>query len=117
MLRTLRHEYLEEENGDMNARVSPASQKGAQAPPIINFRNLITGKLGAILLQLVGTVLLPLLVFAAFQEQVWRQPPVCDENLLFGLHNYLFNSPVFLKLQRYYTVHWCDKASSGSIPA
>jgi hypothetical protein len=87
MLRILRQEYLEEENGDMNACVSPASQKGAQAPPAISIRNLKTDKLGATLLQLVGTVILPLLVFAAFQEQVWRQPPVCDENLLFGLSN------------------------------
>jgi hypothetical protein len=39
----------------MNARVSPASQKGAQAPPIISIRNLKTDKLGATLLQLVGT--------------------------------------------------------------
>jgi hypothetical protein len=39
----------------MNASVSPASQKGAQAPPIISIRNLKTDKLGATLLQLVGT--------------------------------------------------------------
>jgi hypothetical protein len=55
MLLILQQEYLEEENGDMNARVSPASQKGAQAPPFISIRDLKTDKLGATLLQLVGT--------------------------------------------------------------
>ncbi len=39
----------------MNASVRPASQKGAQTPPIISIRNLKTDKLGAILLQLVVT--------------------------------------------------------------